>query len=80
MAEPIPFSFARAAAGDRRSRMTIAAQHDRPPHPDPPDPREPDDDMDDVPETPPTEPPPVPIRDPRPDQTPPGPYVTWAGR
>lgn len=44
-----------------------------------PDPEHPDD-PDDIPDTPPTEPPPVPIRDPRPDTSPPGPYVTRSHR
>jgi NAD(P)-dependent dehydrogenase (short-subunit alcohol dehydrogenase family) len=45
----------------------------------PPDPaRHPDDtpsEPDEIPDTPPTEPPPVPIEDPRPEGTPPGPYI-----
>jgi len=47
------------------------------PHPDDPD--EPDQD-DEIPDTPPTEPPPVPIRDPRPDSAPAGPYIADPGR
>lgn len=50
---------------------------DRPNDPPRPDEEEPEpDDGDDIPDTPPTEPPPVPIRDPRPEGQPPGPYVT----
>jgi hypothetical protein len=33
------------------------------------------DEPDDTPDTPPTEPEPIPVRDPRPEQTPPGPYI-----
>jgi hypothetical protein len=34
---------------------------------------------DDIPDTPPTEPPPIPIRDPQPEGTPPGPYISRPG-
>jgi hypothetical protein len=49
---------------------------DPPPYepPVPPDPDETDRD-DDIPDTPGTEPPPVPIRDPRPEGAPTGPYI-----
>jgi hypothetical protein len=39
------------------------------------DPRDKDSD-DDIPDTPPTEPPPIPMRDPHPDSTPVGPYIS----
>jgi hypothetical protein len=53
--------------------------HDRPNHPPQPANDGPDDeDRDDIPDTPPTEPEPVPIRDPKPDGQPSGPYVTDA--
>ena len=46
----------------------------------PPDPRNEDRDNpeepDDIPDTPPTEPQPIPIRDPQPEGTPPGPYIS----
>jgi hypothetical protein len=49
---------------------------DRPNHPPTPeDVPNPPHDPNDVPDTPPTEPDPVPIRDPRPDGQPPGPYI-----
>lgn len=55
------------------------AQNDPPPtkSPVPPETDLPIDDIDpdDVPATPPVEPPPVPIRDPRPEGAPQGPYV-----
>ena len=40
------------------------------------EPGKPVEDPDDVPDTPPTEPTPVPIEDPRPEGTPPGPYIS----
>jgi hypothetical protein len=40
------------------------------------DDRDKPDGPDDIPDTPPTEPPPIPIRDPRPESTPPGPYIS----
>jgi hypothetical protein len=45
-----------------------------PPREDDPRNEEPQD-PDDTPDTPPTEPEPVPIKDPRPEGTPPGPYI-----
>jgi hypothetical protein len=51
---------------------------DRPNHPVIPDEgpdRDEPDDPDDVPDTPPTEPEPIPIRDPKPEGQPEGPYV-----
>jgi hypothetical protein len=59
-------------AGIRRAQVTDRPND--PPTPDTPDPAPPD--PDDVPSTPPTEPPPVPIRDPRPEGQPPGPYIS----
>jgi hypothetical protein len=38
-------------------------------------PDEPPEEADDTPDTPPTEPPPVPVRDPKPEGQPPGPYI-----
>lgn len=48
------------------------------PTPSDPHDREPDDDeyRDDIPDVPPTEPPPEAIRDPQPEGTPPGPYIS----
>ncbi len=43
---------------------------------DDPEGRLPENDDDSIPDTPPTEPPPIPIRDPRPEGTPPGPYIS----
>jgi hypothetical protein len=50
---------------------------DPPPYepPVPPEPDERDIDDDDIPDTPGSEPPPVPMRDPRPDGAPTGPYI-----
>jgi hypothetical protein len=49
-----------------------------PPFPDSdPTPPKPKNEPDDIPDTPPNEPELVPIRDPRPDTQPPGPYVAW---
>src|SRR5688572_2630365 len=47
------------------------------PKPNEPRPDEPDEPIepDQIPDTPPTEPPPVPIKDPRPDSSPPGPLI-----
>jgi len=50
-------------------------QTQTPPREDDPRNEEPDD-RDKTPDTPPTEPEPVPIQDPRPEGTPPGPYIT----
>lgn len=52
---------------------------DRPNHPPVPDTPERRDDEDDIPDTPPIEPEPVPIRDPRPEGQPEGPYVAGEG-
>jgi hypothetical protein len=56
-------------------RLTPAG--DPPPYepPVPPEPDERDIDDDDIPDTPGSEPPPVPMRDPRPDGAPTGPYI-----
>jgi hypothetical protein len=60
---------------DRLQPFLMSPVPDRPNHP-PVDPgHDTPDDPDDVPDTPPTEPEPVPIRDPKPDGQPEGPYV-----
>jgi hypothetical protein len=55
----------------RMSRNGPAPDPDKPGREEPDEPIEPDH----IPDTPPTEPPPVPIKDPRPDSSPPGPLI-----
>ena len=64
---------------DAPPRRQLMPDGDPPPH-KPPVPPDPDDrnregDTDEIPDTPGSEPPPVPIRDPRPDGAPTGPYI-----
>lgn len=64
---------------DAQPRRQFMPGGDPPPHkpPVPPDPedRNREEDGDEIPDTPGSEPPPVPIRDPRPDGAPTGPYI-----
>ena len=58
-------------------RVRLSPGGDPPPYepPVPPDPDERDGEDDDIPDTPGSEPSPVPMRDPRPDGAPTGPYI-----
>lgn len=65
-------SASRGPQRARRGDSPAPSEPGRNPDDTPPQP-------DEIPDTPPTEPPPVPIEDPKPEGTPPGPYIAQRG-